>query len=193
MSSSSTPRPAPEDILIRISRHEPRPGAGAAASPADALVPQHLGLGPRSAPQPAIGASRPSDDAAHRSLASTPAAWATSGAIDGDARAALHRERDERGAALRHAERRRRTSRTRSTTRSSAVGPSAVDPGRHAARRPPPIIALDARARRDRRSIRSGSTRPTAPATRRSRTPTRSLADAPPRRTRSTPPSRRPA
>ena len=35
----------PEDILIRMQRHQPRPGDSAVAPAPDALVPQHLGVG----------------------------------------------------------------------------------------------------------------------------------------------------
>ena len=49
---------SPEDLLIQITRAQPRPGGGDAARPADPLVPQSPGRGAGTAPRPALRAGR---------------------------------------------------------------------------------------------------------------------------------------
>ena len=93
---------SPEDILIRITRGEPGAGGGDAARPAHALVPQYVELvawgaeARRCARSPGRKGREPSrlTRRARRALA-----------VRGGRRApALHRERDQQPAALRHAE-----------------------------------------------------------------------------------------
>ena len=110
---------APDDILIRITVANRGPEAGDAAPAADALVPQHLVVGPHG--RGLLAASRASARAATaRSLARARHARALPArrGADGTAIAALLFTENETNAAapVRHAERRRRTSRTRSTT-----------------------------------------------------------------------------
>ena len=87
----------PEDLLIRDHRGQPRPGGRAGRPPPDALVPEHLALGSgrrgsRRSP------ARPSGAA--RRLALVPRRLRALRRRSG--RAAVHRERDELLAALRH-------------------------------------------------------------------------------------------
>ena len=108
---------SPTEVLAADRGREPRPRRGDARGAADALVPQHVGVGrrraapadrgrrlrargrrPRARRLPARGRSRPRRRAA---------------------RGALLRERDERAARLRDRRRPRRTRRTASTTTSS--------------------------------------------------------------------------
>ncbi len=99
---------APDDVTDPDHRREPRPRGGAAARAADALVPQHLVLGP-----PHRGARAEAGDRGRRGGEcgpSTPTLGAPArgragpdGARPG---AAVHRERDERRAPVRRAERR---------------------------------------------------------------------------------------
>ena len=98
--SSSTPRQSPEDILIQITRPQPRPGAGRAARAADALV-----------PQPVVVARRRADRPALRQVAGTTAAASSQAVASGAGRAlpllrgrraaAVHGERDQHAAHLR--------------------------------------------------------------------------------------------
>ena len=97
-------------------RPQPRPGAGDAAPPADALVPQRLVLARRRRHGPVFARW-------HRTR---PAGWsrcriAISGSATSSRRArptAVHGERNQHRAALRRAQSRRLTSRTASTTTS---------------------------------------------------------------------------
>ena len=77
-------------------RQQPRPGSGAHRGPADALVPQHLELGPRRSPpvdRRARGRHPPRRSPGARRVRSL---------LLGRRRAALHRERNERREAVRH-------------------------------------------------------------------------------------------
>ena len=104
---------SPEDILIRITVHNRGPEAGRAARPADALVPQHLVVGP-GRPRPCCRRCGPRGPApSSRPL--TPGSGTATSTCDGDGRAPVHGERDERRADLRRDRTRRRTSRTAST------------------------------------------------------------------------------
>ena len=92
---------SPEDILIQITRPQPRPGAGRAARPADALVPQPVVLARR---------RRPADAAAGRGTAGERRQGGRSQAgralplLRGRRAAAVHGERDEHAADLRRPE-----------------------------------------------------------------------------------------
>ena len=157
-SSSSTPRPRPDDILMRVTVAQPRPGGGAAARAAAALVPQHLVLEAR---------TRRSRELARRATtASIGASMPSSGDYacyaDGDADAAVLRQRDERRAAVRRRTQPTATSRTPSTSTSSTATHGAVNPAqtRHEgggalhARRCRPAARVSVRAAADAASRR---------------------------------------
>ena len=115
---SSTPRPVAEDILMPDHRAQPRTRGRRAPRAADPLVPQHLVAGsPRTAKprsrERSAGRRGPSrSQLSHRRLGER---WLH---CERHARAAVHRERDQRAAALRGAQPDARTSRTASTTTS---------------------------------------------------------------------------
>ena len=107
----------PDDILIRITRDQPRPGRRAAAPAAHALVPQHLVLGPR--PRADARAAAPADAAPSGRRRSAPSTATLGDVLAGlrrRARAAVHRERDQRRSGCGARRTARRTSRTASTT-----------------------------------------------------------------------------
>ena len=89
---------SPEDILIQITVHNRGPERGDAARPADALVPQHLVLG-------RDGAERRCSTRCHGRAASSRRRIPQLGErylyCEGDADAAVHRERDQHAAHLR--------------------------------------------------------------------------------------------
>ena len=86
---------SPEDILIRITVAQPRPGAGDAASAADALVPQHLVLAAATRPRPkSRGTRRAAVDRGMR-IPSSASGTCSSRRRRGPA---LHRERDQHAA-----------------------------------------------------------------------------------------------
>ena len=99
----------PDDILIRITVHNRGPGSGAAARAADAVVPQHVVVGRRRSQAVAARGRGGAIEASHPELGDVHAV------VRRRAGAAVHREREQRAAALGPAERRHRTSRTRST------------------------------------------------------------------------------
>ena len=114
---------SPDDILIAITVSNRGPGSRRSARAADAVVSQHVVvgtlrrrlLGPSGAlPRRTPASSRRSTTTLRRHAARTSKAR-------GDAGAAVHGERDERGAAVRVRSPRRRSRRTRSTTTSSAA------------------------------------------------------------------------
>ena len=154
--SSSTPRPAPEDILMRVTVHNRGPEAADLHLLPDAVVPQHLVLGRNGAAADrcrecaGVAASAGIVVDAEHARARPPVAAAAGGARAG----ALHRERDQRRAALRHRERiavrqgRHRPVRRR-TGDAGAVNPARR---RHQGRRP-----LRARRSRPADRPRSGS------------------------------------
>ena len=123
-SRSTTPRPSPTDLLDARRRPQRRARDGHAPRPADALVPQHLVVGPgdaaaspgrRSGGAGTIQADAPRARSATRSMSAP--------APDGSrAGAAVLRERDEHGPPVRRDRRDGRTPRTASTTTSS-TGP----------------------------------------------------------------------
>ena len=103
MCSWSMPKAAPEDILVKISAVNRGTGRGRAASPADALVPQRLGV-VDCAIQPR---RREADPQAGRGAAGASAVAATHPLLGefgpflrGRRAAALHRERNEQRAAF---------------------------------------------------------------------------------------------
>ena len=119
---------SPEDILIQITRPQPRPGGGRAARPADALVPQPVVV----ARQPPTG----------RRCSRSPAATAASvvQAVDaelgerylyceGDAPLLFTENETNTQRIFGVAEPHARTSRTASTTTSSTARTDAVNPG----------------------------------------------------------------
>ena len=113
---------APEDILIRITVDQPRAGAGHAARAADAVVPQHVGVGRRRR-APAAAGARPPDRRIGVIARLAPRAGRRYRS-DAEARRRLLFTENETNAAaaVRHAERDARTSRTPSTTTSSTGG-----------------------------------------------------------------------
>ena len=56
--SSSTPRRAPDDILMLVTAHNRGPGRGDAAPAADAVVPQHVVVGRRASRSPSLDGRR---------------------------------------------------------------------------------------------------------------------------------------
>ena len=136
-SSPSTPRPAPDDILIRITDRQPRAGAGDAPPAADALVPQHLDLGLRSARgarrsrRSARRGRRRVDGAEHATLGRVPARGGRRRPHGATPRLLFTENETNAAAAVRRRRTRRRASRTRSTTTSSTGEPDAVNPARH--------------------------------------------------------------
>ena len=87
---------SPEDMLIRITVSQPRPGAGDAARAADALVPQHLVVAGRHAAR-ARRSARSAGRARHASVVARRHARARASACStrGRRAAAVHRERDQ--------------------------------------------------------------------------------------------------
>ena len=118
---------APEDILIQISVGNRGPGGGRAPCPADALVPQHLvvvaGTG-----QAVAERSRRRRRAQHRSPRPTLELGDVLPVLRRRGDAAVHRERDQQRAPLRHSRTPRPTSRTASTTTSCTARRDAVNP-----------------------------------------------------------------
>ena len=88
---------SPEDLLVQHHGHEPWPRGGDAPRPAHPLVPQHVVVGRERAPAGAP-ASRRGQRECDRSLA--PGARRAVSRVRRRGGAALHRERDERRAAL---------------------------------------------------------------------------------------------
>ena len=117
-SSSSTPRQSPEDILIQITRPQPRPGGGRRCTScrrSGSATPGRGAATRRTADLLRQRRRQPGASSRRRTRSSATAA----SYCDGEADAALHRERDEHAAALRRPRTARRTSRTASTTTSS--------------------------------------------------------------------------
>ncbi len=109
-------------------RPQPRPGAGRAARPADALVPQPVVLARQSRPADAL---QQVDSAPAQSVvkAVDPKLGERYLYCDGDAPLAVHGERNQHPAHLRRPQPQLPTSRTASTTTSSTARTDAVNPG----------------------------------------------------------------
>ena len=148
---------APDDILIRITRHQPRSRGGAAPPAADALVPQHLGLGlvrrPAAPDAARVRVLLAADRRQSRDCTSPPRSGHPRPArrllagLRGEPDAAVHRERDQRRAALGRAE------------------PDAVRQGRHRRRRrrrPAEAVNPDERRHQGRRPLHRSRSRPAA-------------------------------
>ena len=110
---------SPEDILIQITRPQPRPRGGRAARPADALVPQPVVLARR--PPTGRPSSRSPAPAGERRPGRRRQARRALPLLRRRRPAAVHRERDEHAAHLRRPQPHARTSRTASTTTSSTA------------------------------------------------------------------------
>ena len=108
---------SPEDILIQITRPQPRPGAGRAARPADALVPQPVVLAAR---QPdGRRCCRPTAAGQQRRQGGRSQAGRALPLLRRRRAAAVHRERNQHRSASSAFPTARPTSRTASTTTSS--------------------------------------------------------------------------
>ena len=105
----------PDDILVRITVHNRGPEAARLHAAADAVVPQHVVV------EAAARRSRRCARPPVAIVASHPELGDYVLACDGDAGAAVHREREQRRRALAASRTRRRASRTPSTATSSAA------------------------------------------------------------------------
>ena len=93
---------SPEDILIQITRPQPRPGAGRAARPADALVPQPVVLARRR--RPADACSRSTAAGRERRRGRRSQAGRALPLLRRRRAAAVHGERNQHAAHLRRAQ-----------------------------------------------------------------------------------------
>ncbi len=92
---------SPEDLLARVTVHNRGPGRGDAPPAADAAVPQHLVVGRRRHPAAAERDHRPERRHRHRRRPRRPGR--APALLRPGRPAAVHRERDQRRAAVRHA------------------------------------------------------------------------------------------
>ena len=119
----------PDDVCMPVDGHQRRPGRRRAARAADAVVPQHLVVGPGPAPSPAAAGAGAPIELDHRRVG-RPGARSSAPGPTGPSAAAVLRQRDERRPRLFGADDSPATRRTASTT-TCVHGAATVEPGRN--------------------------------------------------------------